>query len=134
MTLIVLTVDSVILRKENDVQKILLIERAGEPFKGKFALPGGIVNRNEHFIDAAKRELFEETNLTGIELIRFDTYGEPGRDPRGRYVTVAFIGHTNQKDVVAGNDAAKAQWFPVDQLPELAFDHENIIKDALSSL
>jgi 8-oxo-dGTP diphosphatase len=114
--------------------EILLIMRDKPPFEGMWALPGGYVDIDEDIESAAKRELKEETNLEVDELIQFRTYGKPGRDPRGRTVTVVFIGHV-QKDrpgMTADSDARCVAWFKTDQLPDLAFDHREIIRDALS--
>lgn len=131
-----LTVDLVILYTPPDCdrpQKILLIRRGNDPYKGSWALPGGYVEEGEKIEDAAQRELMEETNLTGIELTQMKTYGDPGRDPRGWTATVAFLGNVTDESVTtaakAGDDAKEANWFPLNALPELAFDHGTIVED-----
>lgn len=124
-----LTVDMVIICTPQ--QKLLLIQRGGDPFKGYWALPGGHVEEGEGLLDAAKRELAEETGITQVSLRQMGTYGDPGRDPRGWMATVVFAGHVNEPVAVAGDDAAAAQWFPLDNLPQMAFDHNDIVKDVL---
>lgn len=118
----------------NDKSNILLIKRAHEPFKECWALPGGFVEMDETLEESAKRELEEETGLKNIQLNQLYTYGNPDRDPRGRVISVAFWGVVDslENKVCAGSDAKNAQWFPLDQLPELAFDHSEIISKALS--
>jgi len=117
--------------------KLLLVNRGGEPFKGKWSLPGGFVNIDEELEDAVVRELTEETGLTGIHLEQMHTYGKCGRDPRGRVITVTFMGViTKEKhQIKAGNDAAKARWFDIEKLPkDLAFDHNEVIKFGIRKL
>ncbi len=124
----VLTVDAVAIRDN----KILLIKRRYEPFKGKWALPGGKVECGERVEEAVLRELKEETGLDGEIVKLVGVYSDPNRDPRGHYVTVAFL--VNVKgEPKAGSDAKEARWFDIEEIPwdELAFDHEKIIKDAL---
>ncbi|MGM0504916.1 MAG: NUDIX domain-containing protein [Bacteroidota bacterium] len=129
------TVDIVVLKKEkNDVQ-VLLIERKNHPFKNMWALPGGFVDKDEDLETAAYRELKEETSIATIHLAQLYTFGKPGRDPRGHTVSVAYTGYltnSNQK-IEAGDDAKNFQWFSVDDLPDLAFDHQEIILYALKS-
>jgi 8-oxo-dGTP diphosphatase len=110
--------------------KILLIERLHDPFKGNWALPGGFVNEQEDLSVAAYRELKEETDIDQIVLKQFKTYGTPNRDPRGHTVSVIYFG-TVEEDIsfLAGDDAASAQWFQLKNLPNLAFDHELIIRE-----
>jgi 8-oxo-dGTP diphosphatase len=117
----------------HDKSSILLIKRAQEPFKGYWALPGGFIEMDEALEESAKRELEEETGLKNIPLEQFYTYGNPGRDPRGRVISIAFFGVVNPEDskICAGSDAANAQWFPLGELPILAFDHSQIILKAL---
>jgi len=130
------TVDIVVLKKEkNDVQ-VLLIERKNHPFKNMWALPGGFVDKDEDLETAAYRELKEETSIANIQLAQLHTFGKPGRDPRGHTVSVAYIGYlknSNQK-IEAGDDAKNLQWFSVDHLPELAFDHREIIQYTLKNI
>lgn len=98
---------------------------------GKWALPGGFVEIDEDLPDGAKRELQEETGLKNIDLHQFKTYGTPGRDPRGHTISIVFHGKLmdNSIQINAGDDAADAAWFDLDDLPLLAFDHEKIIKE-----
>lgn len=129
-----LTVDCLIFRKKTDLQ-ILLIQRKYDPFKDNWALPGGFVEIDEDLIDAANRELEEETNLKNIELFQLQTFGKPGRDPRGRTISVAFWGiHHEQSEIEAGDDAKNVGWFDINQLPVLAFDHEHILNVALEKI
>jgi len=127
------TVDIIVLNSFDGKNKILLINRGHEPYKGCWALPGGYVDIDEELEDAANRELKEETNIEDIELKQFRTYGTLRRDPRGRTISVIYYAIVNNKNflVKAGDDAAKAEWFDVDTLPSLAFDHKVIIDDFL---
>lgn len=111
---------------------IVLIQRAQEPFRGYWALPGGFIEMDETLEESAKRELEEETGLKNITLEQFYTCGNPGRDPRGRIISVVFRGviNPNESKIYAGSDAAKAQWFSLEELPTLAFDHAEIIRKA----
>ena len=109
---------------------VLLIRRRHEPFEGAWALPGGFVDENEPLETAALRELAEEAGVTGVSVTQLGAFGEPGRDPRGHTVSVAYFGFTgaDAPAVTAGDDAAEAEWHPVDALPErLAFDHRAIV-------
>ena len=111
---------------------ILLIQRGHEPFAGRWALPGGFVDEHESLEAAALRELREETCIEGVAIEQFGAYGDPGRDPRGHTVTVAFLARgVDRSGASAADDAASVEWFPVDELPELAFDHDRIIADAV---
>jgi len=116
--------------------KVLLIKRKNEPFKGKWALPGGFVEMEEELADAVVRELAEETSLTGVELRQMHTFGTIGRDPRGRQITVVFMGVTNpgERALTAGDDAEDVRWFDVGGLPEMAFDHERVINMGIEKL
>jgi 8-oxo-dGTP diphosphatase len=115
--------------------EVMLVQRKHDPFVGQWGLPGGFVEPDERIPDAAKRELQEETGVAGIELQQFGTYGDPGRDPRGRTVSVVYWQRLAQKPpCVAGDDAADCRWFPIDQLPRLAFDHSRILEDARKRL
>lgn len=113
---------------------VLLVQRKNEPFKGQWALPGGFVDKGEDLDVAVKRELEEETGVIISQVEQLGTFGNPNRDPRGRMVSVAYMAEVNMADVElqAADDASDAQWFPLDELPELAFDHEHIIKLALT--
>lgn len=116
--------------------QVLLIERAGEPFCGRWALPGGFVAPDEGLAAAAMRELAEETGLTKIYLEQLYTFGEPGRDPRGRVVSVAYCALVRGADHTprGGSDARRAAWFPAREPPPLAFDHAEILATALRRL
>jgi 8-oxo-dGTP diphosphatase len=117
--------------------KLLLINRKREPFKGKWALPGGFVDVDEELDDAAARELKEETGLAGIRLEQIHTAGRVGRDPRGRVITVVFMGiiTKGQNKLKAGDDAADAKWFDIENLPKnLAFDHDEVTRLAIREL
>ncbi len=125
------TADCVVITKEAE-PKVLLIERGGEPFKGCWALPGGFMNMDETTEQCAFRELEEETGLKIGEVHQIGAYSRVDRDPRGRTITVAYLAVVDAPMAVKGqDDAAKAQWFPLSALPELAFDHEEIMRDAI---
>jgi 8-oxo-dGTP diphosphatase len=126
------TSDIAVLRLE-DIPEILLIQRKDQPFKDMWALPGGFMEMEESLEDAARRELVEETGIKAGELIRFDTYDTPDRDPRGRTITQVFvmIWKENMGIPEAGSDAANLQWFELTELPELAFDHDLIMADVI---
>ena len=111
---------------------MLLIERGDEPFKGCWAFPGGFMNMDETTEQCAIRELEEETGLHISEVHQIGAYSKVDRDPRGRTVTVAYLAIVDEPITVSGqDDAAKAQWFPLSALPELAFDHDEIMQDAI---
>jgi 8-oxo-dGTP diphosphatase len=117
--------------------KLLLVNRKNEPFKGKWCLPGGFVNIDEELDDAAARELAEETALVGVRLEQMHTFGNIGRDPRGRVITVTFIGIVTEglNRIKAGDDAAKVRWFDIKKLPkDMAFDHNEVIRFAIGKL
>jgi 8-oxo-dGTP diphosphatase len=121
------TVDAILISKQNS---ILLIERGRDPFKGKWALPGGFIDMDEELETACRRELEEETGLRVGELKQFRAFGGVNRDPRHRTISVLFYAFTEDElAACAGDDAAKAQWFPLDQLPELGFDHGQILAE-----
>lgn len=129
-----ITADLVIFLKgpRPSTPQVLLIERKHDPFAGHWALPGGFVDPDETLEQAATRELEEETGVTGLTLIQLQAFGDPGRDPRGRTVTIAFLALLDHAPrVTAGDDASKAQWFSVDALPKLAFDHAKILAQGL---
>ncbi len=125
-----LTVDAVIFSKSDAGLNVLLIRRAHEPFKDRWAFPGGYVNIDEVIDNAVYRELLEETNLSNVSLKRFDIFDAIDRDPRERTVSVIYYGFINgsKESIKAGDDAKDAKWFPVNNLPELAFDHSIILK------
>ena len=112
--------------------QVLLIRRGNEPFKGEWAFPGGFLNMDETVQECARRELEEETGLVVQDIHLVGVYSRPRRDPRGHTVTPAFLSIMDYPlDVCGGDDAAQAQWFPLNQLPVLAFDHGEIISDAM---
>lgn len=130
------TTDVAVFADREGQASILLIQRGGEPFAGCWALPGGFLEEEETLETCAARELKEETGLEASALHLFGTYSKPGRDPRGRTVTVAYWMRHDQKsgEPVAGDDAAGCRWFALDRLPTLAFDHDVIIADAVKCL
>lgn len=130
------TTDCILIHEINEKQHVLLIKRKHEPFMRKWALPGGFVEIDEDLLEGAQRELQEETGIVGINLHQFKTYGKPGRDPRGRTISVVYHGKIMDSGIkiMAGDDAADADWFPLNNLPPLAFDHELIIKEFIKSL
>jgi len=132
-----LTVDGVVFGLSDEGLKLLLIERLADPYKGSWALPGGFVDRMDESVDdAIRRELEEETNITGLFLEQLYTFGTPDRDPRERVVSVAYFALVKPSDlnVQAGSDAKKAEWFHVEQLPDLAFDHADVVAKGLERL
>lgn len=131
-----LTVDCVVFGLDENDLKVLLIQRDLEPFAGRWALPGGFVREDEALEAAALRELGEETGLSKVYLEQLYTFGEPDRDPRERIVTVAYYALVRLMDhrVQAATDARNAAWFSVDDLPKLAFDHDDILDTALKRL
>jgi 8-oxo-dGTP diphosphatase len=114
--------------------KVLLIERGCAPYKGKWAFPGGFMHMDETAEDGAKRELKEETNLTAKYMEQFYTFTAPSRDPRERVISIAYFALVKIQEVVGGDDAARAQWFAMDEIPPLAFDHDRILRKATECL
>ncbi len=136
-----LTVDAVVLCREGAAEatgrdRVLLVQRGRDPFAGQWALPGGFVDYGEDPDLAVARELREETGLDGLALRQFHTFGAPDRDPRGHTVSVVYVVELDGEapPVVGGDDAAAADWFPLDALPPLAFDHGRILDALLPSL
>ena len=129
------TSDVAVLRLEQEPE-ILLVRRKHPPFEGEWALPGGFMEMEESLEEAARRELLEETGIRAGELIRFESYDKPGRDPRGRTITQAFVMIWKREMGLprAGSDAAQLNWFTLDRLPGLAFDHGEIIQDVIGML
>ena len=121
-----ITVDGVVF----EGKKILLVKRKHEPFQGKWALPGGFVEYGEKTEDAVVREVLEETGVKTIIRSLVGVYSDPHRDPRGHTVTVAYLINRIGGDLCAGDDASSVKFFKVNELPELAFDHASIVKDA----
>ena len=126
------TTDIALFRRAGAALTLLLIRRRDDPFAGTWALPGGFVERGETLEESARRELAEETGVTGVTLRQLAAYGEPGRDPRGWTVSVVFWGWLREERTSprAGDDADAVRWWPVDALPPLACDHAKIIADA----
>ena len=128
---IFVTVD-VVLIKDTNPKQLLLIKRKNEPFKDSWALPGGFVDENEDLEIAAKRELEEETQVKINDLIQIGAYGKPFRDPRSHVVSIAYFGTVNESTIAkASDDAKEVNWFTINNLPELAFDHIDIINDTI---
>lgn len=127
------TVDVVLFAPGDEGWQLLLIQRRGEPFAGAWALPGGFVEMDEDLERAARRELCEETGVTDVALSQLHTFGAPGRDPRGRVISVCYVARLTPEQLArthlhSGDDAAAARWWPLSQLPaQLAFDHAQII-------
>ncbi len=128
------TTDAVIFALNGNEKYVLLIKRGRPPFEGMWALPGGFLDIDEEPEDGVKRELEEETGLTGIEMKQLKAYGAVNRDPRHRTISIVFYGITDKKHPVKGmDDAAEAAWFPLNDLPPMAFDHEKIVSDAIEA-
>ena len=131
------TTDAVVFGLENASLSLLLIERGGEPFKGAWALPGGFLEDSDASAEAAAgRELYEETHLEGLSLEQLHTFAQAGRDPRERVISIAFTAVVAKERYQprGGDDARQAQWFAIDGLPPLAFDHAAIIAMAIERL
>jgi len=131
-----LTVDIIVFSRIKNTLKMLLVKRKYPPFQDKWAIPGGFVEHDEELEVAACRELEEETGIKNLRLEQIQTFGKLGRDPRGRTVSIVyqvFAEHDKVK-VKAASDAKEAEWFDAKDLPELAFDHAEIIDFALKKL
>ena len=125
------TADCIVITREAE-PKVLLIQRGGEPFKGAWAFPGGFIDMDETTEQCAIRELEEETGLRVSDIKQIGAYSKVDRDPRGRTITVAYLTIIDKPIAVTGqDDAANAEWWPVDALPPLAFDHDEIMADAM---
>lgn len=126
------TVDAVVFLMKSEEFHVLLIKRKNEPYKDSWAFPGGFLDVDETLEAGVLRELEEETGLSNIELIQLKTYSKLDRDPRGRTISTAFVGVTSEVNchVKGADDALEAQWFSLEDLPVLAFDHEEILNDA----
>jgi len=125
------TADSIVITKETE-PKVLLIQRGFDPFKGAWAFPGGFMNMDETTEQCAIRELEEETGLRLSDIHQIGTYSKVDRDPRGRTVTVAYLAIIDEPiGVIGQDDAVKAEWWPLFDLPHLAFDHYDIMQDAI---
>lgn len=128
------TADCVVFAREGGEAYVLLVERGHEPYRGAWAFPGGFMEMDETAEECATRELREETGLEAApeSLVQIGAFTAVDRDPRGRVVTVAFVcSMDGRRQVCGGDDAARAEWFPVNELPELAFDHKEIMSKAL---
>lgn len=126
------TTDCVVFTKEEE-PKVLLIQRGNEPYKGCWAFPGGFMNMEETAKECAVRELKEETGLTVKQIQQIGAYSKVDRDPRGRTISIAYLAIVDAPTAVSGmDDAAKAAWFPLSSLPNLAFDHQDIMTDAIA--
>ena len=130
------TADCVVIGQEADGRRqVLLIRRGHEPYKDCWAFPGGFMEMDETLEQCALRELKEETGLTPTgDLIELKSFSTVDRDPRGRTITVAFLIETPLTETKGQDDAAEARWFPLDDLPPLAFDHQEILKVALTRI
>lgn len=128
------TTDCVIFGFDGEHLQVLLIERGIEPFKGKWGFPGGFIKMDESAEEGALRELREETGLDNAYIEQFYTFSDPNRDPRERVITIAYLALVRLQEVKAGDDAAAARWFPIDEIPSLAFDHDYILRIALQRL
>jgi 8-oxo-dGTP diphosphatase len=123
------TVDAIIV-DEQTKSKIVLIKRANEPYKNCWALPGGFIEMEETLEQSVVRETKEETALSEIQFHQFKAFGNPGRDPRDRNIVVVFYGYCNNPgEIAAGDDAKEIGWFSLNNLPELAFDHKQIVSE-----
>ncbi|MEE4178100.1 MAG: NUDIX hydrolase [Bacteroides sp.] len=126
-----ITADAVILKEIEEQTMVLLIQRASPPFQGMWALPGGFMDMDETLEECAARETEEETGLKGLDFIQIGAFSAIDRDPRHRTITVAFLARANESHhPKAGSDASNTRWFPLNDLPPLAFDHGKIIAAA----
>lgn len=128
------TTDTVVFGYDELRLNVLLIERGGEPYKGQWAFPGGFLNIDEDAPDGARRELLEETGLQVTNIQQLGAFTAPDRDPRERVISIAYFTLTRVQDVLGQDDARVARWFPINQLPSLAFDHQSMFEQALQRL
>ncbi|MDE6787337.1 MAG: NUDIX hydrolase [Muribaculaceae bacterium] len=128
------TTDCVIFGFDGEELKVLLIERGIDPYKGHWAFPGGFLNPDESAETGALRELKEETGIESAYIEQFHAYSAPDRDPRERVITIAYMALVKIQEARGGDDAADAKWFPIGKTPSLAFDHDLILRDALTRL
>jgi 8-oxo-dGTP diphosphatase len=133
---IAVTVDIILFTKEKEELFVLLIQRGKPPFENKWAFPGGFVETDETLVNAALRELKEETGITGIELKQFYTFDSIDRDPRQRTISTVFTGTASSKNIFtkAADDAKNVKWFNIKEIDELAFDHNEILAKAIHDL
>ena len=128
-----LTVDAILISRNQN--SVLLIERGREPFKGNWALPGGFIEMDEELDAACRRELGEETGIRVGEIQQFRAYGSVNRDPRHRTISVIFYTYLDDEiPAMAGDDASRAKWFPIEELPALAFDHRLILEEFVNEV
>jgi len=128
------TTDCVVFGYDGLRLNVLLIERGNEPYKGCWAFPGGFLNIDEDAPEGARRELLEETGLKVSNIEQLGAFATPDRDPRERVISIAFFTLTRVQEVQGGDDANVAKWFPINQLPDLAFDHQEMFNMALKRL
>ena len=128
------TTDCVIFGFNGERLQVLLIERGIEPYKGRLAFPGGFLKMDETAEEGALRELKEETGLENAYIQQLHTFSDPNRDPRERVITIAYYALVRIQEVKGGDDAAFARWFPLDEIPPLAFDHDYILRMATQRL
>lgn len=128
------TTDCVIFGFDDAKLRVLLVQRGIKPYKGRWALPGGFLRMDESAKEGALRELQEETGLEGAYIRQFHTFTAPERDPRERVITIAYYALVRMQEVKGGDDAADARWFALDEVPQLAFDHDQILRKAEQAL
>jgi 8-oxo-dGTP diphosphatase len=129
------TADAIVFRRKANKPELLLIQRADDPFKNQWALPGGFLNMDETLEECVLRETEEETGLRGLKFEQLAAFSSLNRDPRHRTITIAFFAWAKEnQQAKAGSDAKNLAWFSLDQLPVLAFDHDEIIKAAIKKL
>ena len=128
------TTDCVVFGFDGVRLNVLLIQRGNEPYKGSWAFPGGFLNIDEDAPDGARRELLEETGLSVTNVEQLGAFATPDRDPRERVISIAYFTLMRANDVKGGDDAAMAKWFPINKMPELAFDHQQIFEQALERM
>ena len=128
------TTDCVIFGFDGTRMKVLLVQRGIEPYKGRWAFPGGFLQMDENAEEGALRELPVETGVSGGCVRQYHTFSAPDRDPRERVITIAFYALVRIEEVTGGDDAADARWFALDEVPQLAFDHDQILRTAEQAL
>lgn len=128
------TADCVIFGYDDNNIKVLLIQRGNEPYKGHWAFPGGFMNIDETAEQCALRELEEETGLKNVKVEQFYTFTDVNRDPRERVISIAYYGKIQLSNVKGSDDADDAQWFSLDEIPNLAFDHDLVLSKAMEKI
>lgn len=129
-----MTTDAVIFGFDGQQLQVLLIERGVEPYIGRWAFPGGFLRMDETVEECVRRELQEETSINQPYMKQLGVFSDVERDPRGRIITTAFYALVPIQPVIGGDDARKAQWFPIHEVPALAFDHDRILRVATTCL